>query len=78
LTEEDDDEIGPSLTYPDGRSFAATRIKGRGFLFPPPKRHSVASQTSKSDSEACPYQAFLAGSTPFEDNGELLLYLVML
>ncbi|RXW14844.1 hypothetical protein EST38_g11011 [Candolleomyces aberdarensis] len=49
----------PALTFPCGCSFAATRIKGRGFIAPPPLRPERGVQTE----EACPFQAFLRGDS---------------
>lgn len=62
------------LVFPSGHSYAATRIKGRGFLLPPPARHSVEVQTSETpqSQDACPFQQFLAGSSAVLVNGELL------
>ncbi|KAJ2911801.1 hypothetical protein MD484_g8609, partial [Candolleomyces efflorescens] len=50
--------------HPCGRSVAATRIKGRGFLLPPPTRSSAATQTS----EPCAFQSFLRNPSQYQEN----------
>ncbi|KAJ2913008.1 hypothetical protein MD484_g7406, partial [Candolleomyces efflorescens] len=60
----------PNPTHPCGRSTAATRVKGRGFLLPPPQRTSEGTQTHPSP--ACIFGEFLANPT-YDENGRLFV-----